>query len=109
MNPDIYPVIGKKRGSDGLHRVFVAGDREKDDPLSIEERRGKDNVSPSMRPMKTLWSALASITDQGQSYSRAGLHVGFRAESGRSAKNDAAAAFLSTRKCGHYKPNVTKT
>ena len=36
MNSDIYPVIGKKRGSDGLHRVFMAGDREKDDPLSVQ-------------------------------------------------------------------------
>ena len=36
MNSDVYPVIGKKRGSDGLHRVFMAGHREKNDPLSIQ-------------------------------------------------------------------------
>ena len=36
MNSDIDPVIGKKCGSDGLHRVFMAGDREKDDPLSVQ-------------------------------------------------------------------------
>ena len=36
MNSDIDPVIGKKRGSDGLHGVFMAGDREKDDPLSVQ-------------------------------------------------------------------------
>jgi hypothetical protein len=31
-------VIGKKRGSDGLHRVFMAGDGEKNDPLSIQRK-----------------------------------------------------------------------
>ena len=36
VNSDIDPVIGKKPGSDGLHRVFMAGDREKDDPLSVQ-------------------------------------------------------------------------
>jgi len=35
VDPDIDPVIGKNRGFDGLHRVFMAGDREKDHPLSI--------------------------------------------------------------------------
>jgi hypothetical protein len=36
VNADIDPVIGKKRGSDRLHRVFMAGDREKNDPLSVQ-------------------------------------------------------------------------
>src|SRR5438093_1149366 len=36
VDPDDYPVIGKKRGSDGLHGVFMAGDREKNDPLFIQ-------------------------------------------------------------------------
>jgi len=38
VNADIDPVIGKKRGSNRLHGVFVAGDREKDDPLSIQRK-----------------------------------------------------------------------
>ena len=36
MNADIEPVIGQKPGSDGLHRVLMAGDREKHDPLSVQ-------------------------------------------------------------------------
>jgi hypothetical protein len=31
-------VIGEKRGSDGLNRVFMAGDREKNDPLLIQRK-----------------------------------------------------------------------
>ena len=44
MIPDFYPVIGQKRGSNGLHRVFVAGDREKDDPLSIQCKGVSESV-----------------------------------------------------------------
>src|SRR6266542_2072038 len=36
VSSDIYPVIGKKRGSDGLRSIFMAGDREKNDPLSVQ-------------------------------------------------------------------------
>jgi hypothetical protein len=33
---DIDPVVGKKAGSDRFDRIYMAGDREKDDPLAIE-------------------------------------------------------------------------
>src|SRR5215468_4324459 len=36
MNSDINPVIGKKRRADCLNRVFVSGDREKNDPLGVQ-------------------------------------------------------------------------
>src|SRR5215475_11921925 len=36
VSSDINPVIGKKCGSDGLHGVFMSGDREKNDPLSVQ-------------------------------------------------------------------------
>src|SRR5262249_48747993 len=36
MSSDIYPVIGKKRRADGLNRVFVPGDRKKNDPLCVQ-------------------------------------------------------------------------
>lgn len=36
MIPDAYPMIGQQRGSDGRHRVFMAGDGEKNNPLFIE-------------------------------------------------------------------------
>jgi hypothetical protein len=46
VTPDIYPVIGKKRGSDGLDRVFMAGDREKNDPLFIKRKGVGERVKP---------------------------------------------------------------
>jgi hypothetical protein len=36
--PNVYPVIDQKRGSDGLHRVLMAGDGEKNDPLLIQRK-----------------------------------------------------------------------
>ena len=33
---DIDPVVGKKAGSYRLDRIFMAADREKDDPLAIQ-------------------------------------------------------------------------
>src|SRR5262244_830610 len=36
MNSDVYPMVGKKRGSDGLHGIFMSGDREKNDPLCVQ-------------------------------------------------------------------------
>ena len=48
MNSDIDPVIGKKRGSDGLYGIFVAGDREKDDPLSIHCK----GIGVSVKPLR---------------------------------------------------------
>jgi hypothetical protein len=42
-------MIGQQRGSDGRHRVFMAGDGEKNNPLFIEsEGVGKRVKSASM-------------------------------------------------------------
>jgi hypothetical protein len=40
----VYPVIGQKRGSDGFHRVSMAGDGEKNDPLFIEREGVSERV-----------------------------------------------------------------
>ncbi len=48
MNSDSNPVIGKKRGSDGLHRVFMAGNRQKDDPLSVHCK----GIGVSVKPLR---------------------------------------------------------
>jgi hypothetical protein len=42
--PSVYPVIGQKRGSDGFHRVSMAGDGEKNDPLFIKREGVSERV-----------------------------------------------------------------
>jgi hypothetical protein len=44
MTSYVYPVIGEKRGSDCLHRVFMASDGEKNDPLFIQREGVSDRV-----------------------------------------------------------------